>query len=642
VENIRRPNRWYFSLRMRLALIFSILAIAAIGITILVLYLNFSQMIREDLRQRIISIVAVAALQQNGDEFASITSEKDPLYEKFRLQNLKIRRSDPEIAYIFTISKDAKGLYFVVDAGDPGETNIARFGERYTDPSETLKDNYDTMQSALADPGIYTDIYGKFLSAYAPIFNKQGDRVGAIGVDLLADTVVAKEQEFLTISLIVFLVSLFLVAVAGWFFGNTIARPINDLASSANKIAAGDFSRRVEVKTTTTEIAELAYDFNIMTNSLNELVQDLENRVEERTRTLQQRTDELVTVSSKMERRATQFSAVALVARAISSVQKLEDLLPRIATVVSEEFQFYHVGIFLLDEPREYAVLAASNSSGGQRMLERGHKLRVGQVGIVGFVAGTGQARIALDTGTDAVYFNNPDLSETHSEMALPLLIRDVVIGILDVQSIKTNAFDEEDIELLGIVADQVSIAIQNANQFQAAQKAYEEAEAANKKYIRQEWRSLVREQRRLGYRFSTAGVGPLKAPNQSPEIEEATSTGQTQVVEADNRSQLVIPIRLRGQLIGMLNVQAEGKRIWDQDEIDITEAAAERVALAMENARLVDASQAQASRERTISEITSRIGASVNLRNMLQTAVEELGRILPGSDVVVQLESKE
>ena len=228
-----------------------------------------------------------------------------------------------------------------------------------------------------------------------------------------------------------------------------------------------------------------------MTRALQDTVQSLESRVAERTADLERRTLEMENNSRETERRASQLRAVAMVARAISSIQDLQDLLPNIASVISKEFNFYHAGIFLVDDAKEFAVLVASNSEGGQRMLKRNHKLKIGEVGIVGFSAATGQARIALDTGEDAVYFDNPDLPTTRSEMALPLRVGENVIGILDVQSEQTGAFDEEDIELLSIVADQVSIAIQNARQFQAAQKAAEEAEEVYRRYIRSEWRTL-------------------------------------------------------------------------------------------------------------------------------------------------------
>ncbi len=625
-------------LRTILAVSFSALAILVVAAVITTLYFGFRQQIREDLRKRIMNMAALAALQQSGDELVQISSENDPIYQSVRAQNLHIANIDPDVAYVYTMRKDEQGIYFIVDVGGPDYQDTAQFGERYPDASSLLQENFDTLENAIADQDIYTDSFGSFLSGYAPIRNSQGAKVGVIGLDLKADVVIEKERQFIIVSLVVFILSLVVIAASGLAIGNSIARPISLLTNSANRIAAGDLSHQVNVNTAASEIDELANDFNLMAVSLQALVDGLESRVDERTTELQQRTLELESKSRETERRANQLNAVAVVARAISSIRDLQDLLPNITAVISEEFNFYHTGIFLLDNTKEFAILAASNSEGGQRMLKRGHKLKVGETGIVGFSAATGQARIALDTGEDAVFFDNPDLPATRSEIALPLRIGDDVIGILDVQSEQTGAFDEKDIELLSIVADQVSIAIQNARQFQEAQKAAEEAEEIYRRYIRSEWRTLVRETKRLGYRYSKAGVGPLKSPVHSTEVNEAAATGKTSASKKETRTQIVAPIKLRNEVIGILNVTSDNEHVWDQDEIDITEAVAERVALAVENVRLLESSQSQASRERTISAVTSRIGASVNMRSILQTAVEELGKIIPGADVVIQL----
>jgi GAF domain-containing protein len=226
--------------------------------------------------------------------------------------------------------------------------------------------------------------------------------------------------------------------------------------------------------------------------------------------------------------------------------------------------------------------------------------------------------------------------------MGLPLRSGNKVIGVLDIQSEETAAFDERDIELLSIVADQISIAIQNANQFQEAQSALEEARTAYRQYVQREWRTFIHEEKRLGYRYSPAGVGPLKARVRSNDIEIANATGQTRTSQTESQTQIVVPIKLRGEVVGVLNIKTDGFHPIDSDEVDVTEAVAERVALAMDNMRLLKTSQDQAARERTISAIASKIGASTNLKNVLQTAVEELGRIMPGADVTIQLGSNE
>lgn len=632
------PTTSRFSLRLLLVLSFSVLATLVVAIVISTLYIRYSRQMREELRQRAADLAAIAALQQNGDELVQIASEADPLYEKMRQQNQRIADISPEIAYVYTMRKDEQGIFFVVDVAGSKYEDTALFGERYPDASPVLLNNFDTMETAIADEEIYTDSFGSFLSGYAPIRNSQGEKVGVIGVDLSADAVIEREQRFLIHALGIFGLSLAVILLGGLLTGMRLAQPINLLTQSANRIAAGDFTHRVQLPPVSREVTELADDFNRMADAFQNLVATLERRVQERTEELQQRTQELEIKSRQAARRLNQFRAIAEVARSISAIENLQDLLPRIAAVISQEFGFYHTGIFLIDDDKEYAVLAASNSEGGQRMLKRGHQLKIGETSIVGFAALTGQARIALDTGEDAVYFNNPDLPTTRSEMAIPLRAGNQVIGVLDVQSEQVNAFSQEDIELLSIMADQVSIAIQNAQQFQATQRAAAEAQQAYRRYIRGEWRTLLRETGRMGYRYSKAGVGPLKARVQSLEIQEAEATGLTRVSTNETSKPLVVPIKLREEVLGVLSISASGGRLWDPDEVDIVEAVVERVALAIENLRLLETSRAQAMREQTISAVSARIASSVNLQSILQTAVEELGRILPGSEVVIQL----
>ena len=165
----------------------------------------------------------------------------------------------------------------------------------------------------------------------------------------------------------------------------------------------------------------MAKTFNSMTGRVRDLIGNLEQRVAERTQAL--------------ERRAIQLQAAADVGGTAARLRDLDELLRQVTRLISQRFGFYHVGIFLLDERGEYAVLRASNSEGGQRMLTRGHKLKVGQVGIVGYVTGAGEARIALNVGEDIQYFNNPDLPTTQSEMALPLIVGGRILGALDIQS---------------------------------------------------------------------------------------------------------------------------------------------------------------------------------------------------------------
>ncbi|MFN2303496.1 MAG: GAF domain-containing protein, partial [Anaerolineales bacterium] len=219
---------------------------------------------------------------------------------------------------------------------------------------------------------------------------------------------------------------------------------------------------------------------------LRSLQSNLEVLIEERTNELAQRSIELETANQSNQQRAAQFEAIAQVANAIASIRTLKELLPKITQYISEKFNFYHIGIFLNDASNQYAILSAANSEGGQRMLARRHQLKIGEQGIVGSVASTGAPRIALDVGEDATFFNNPDLPNTHSEMALPLTISGKTVGVLDVQSTEPEAFDQDDLQILSILADQVSLAIENARLFEESSKSITEAEALYRQYLRQ------------------------------------------------------------------------------------------------------------------------------------------------------------
>jgi signal transduction histidine kinase len=149
----------------------------------------------------------------------------------------------------------------------------------------------------------------------------------------------------------------------------------------------------------------------------------------------------------------------AQVARDATAIRDVAELLDTAVHLISDRFDFYHAGIFLVEG--EYAVLCAASSPGGQQMLAHGHKLKVGEVGIVGHVALMGEPRIALDVGTEAVFFDNPHLPGTRSEIALPLKVRGEVIGVLDVQSLESAAFSDEDVGILLTLADQIAVAIE-------------------------------------------------------------------------------------------------------------------------------------------------------------------------------------
>jgi GAF domain-containing protein len=369
----------------------------------------------------------------------------------------------------------------------------------------------------------------------------------------------------------------------------------------------------------------------IANRELTDLKVSLEQRVQERTTELQQRGIELEFANQQIQRRATQLEALAQVMQAITSVRDLQELLPRIASVISDKFGFYHVGVFLLDEAHEYAMLSATNSDGGRRMLERKHRLRVGAEGIVGHVTAVGEPRVALDVGKDPVFFNNPDLPETHSEMALPLRIEDRIVGALDVQSKEAGAFTGDDIQMLSLLANQVSLAIENARLFDETRTALAEAEATSRQFTREAWGRLPTEHNLIGYRYTITGASPLSEPVDLTGIYKGNSPNKQM-----ETNQILVPIELRGETIGTLVVQSPSTESLTSDQLDLIKAVAERVALSAENARLFEETTRRAERERLVSDITSKVRSLNDPQAMIQIAAEELRKALGASRVEV------
>lgn len=362
---------------------------------------------------------------------------------------------------------------------------------------------------------------------------------------------------------------------------------------------------------------------------LRNLQISLEERVKERTAELTKRSLELETANQQIQGRATKFEAVTQATQALSSIRDLQELLPRIASVISENFGFYHVGVFLLDEVNEFAVLTATNSEGGRKMMARNHRLRVGEQGIVGNVTLRGKPRVAMDVGEDAVYFDNPELPDTHSEMALPLMSGSQIIGALDVQSTERSAFTDEDVQMLSLLANQVSLAIENARLFDETRRALTESETVSRQNIREAWAKLPAEQNLAGYRYTLTGAVPLSSPVEIADPDNGTiKPGQKET------SRIVVPIELRGEKIASLIVQSAASV--NEDQLDLIRAVAERVAISAENARLFDETTRRAERERTVSEITGKIRSVNDPQAMIQIAIEELRNALGASRVEI------
>jgi len=404
-------------------------------------------------------------------------------------------------------------------------------------------------------------------------------------------------------------------------------KPIQTILQAAREIADGSSTKIIRLPMevhNSADLAGLVAAFDRMFIQLRDAVRNVDLRVQERTQVL--------------ERRTGQLQASVQVSRQAAQIRDLEQLLNESTRLVAAQFDFYHAGIFILDRDGEYAILRAANSAGGQDMLARQHKLKVGKEGIVGYVANTGLPRIALDVGADAVFFTNPDLPSTRSEMALPLFAaaragaQRQVIGVLDVQSVVSNAFQAEDIEILQVLADQISLAMENARLFEESRAAFNELNRQFSSRTLQSWSERLRG-RGLAYRYDRISTQPV---------------AQASLPETAAMSPWVlrVPIRLQsgssdqpGAELGYILLRRdESEAPWTGEEQMLVEDALAQIIPALENARLLEEIQQTAQLDTLVGQITTRLTESLTLGSVMSKTVSEIGAALGAKRVRIQL----
>jgi len=343
-----------------------------------------------------------------------------------------------------------------------------------------------------------------------------------------------------------------------------------------------------------------------------------------------------MTNDTHSERHATLLKAAARAAKNITTILDPYELLQRTVDIICDEFGFYYAGVFLLDDMKQYAVLKAGRGEPGRAMLNAGHKLAIGGNSMIGACIANRQGRIALDVGAEAVFFENPHLPKTRSEMALPLVVNDEAIGALTVQSTAEAAFKDEDIAALQTMADQLAIAIQNSHLHRQAERRSRLLKAANR--VGKEVTSILDLEELLPhtvniiceayglyyagvfllddageYAVLRAGYGKagkamvadghkLKVGTDSMigaciamgEARIALDVGEERVHFKNphlphTRSEMALPLIYGGKTLGAVTIQSSEERAFSEDDITTLLTMAEHLAVAINNALLIE-----------------------------------------------------
>jgi GAF domain-containing protein len=352
------------------------------------------------------------------------------------------------------------------------------------------------------------------------------------------------------------------------------------------------------------------------------------------------------------ERNASLLRATATVGQLTATLLNMDELLARAVELIRDQFAFYHVQVFLVNELGDQAILAASTGEVGQQLLERQHRLAVGSRSVIGRVTQSGEPALARDTDHDAVYYRNELLPNTRSELALPLLDSEKIIGALDVQSTRPDAFQPNDMQALQVLANQLATAIRNARLFeqqrlsaQENKRFFLEAEAnlreiqrLNQQLTKTGWADFLRDYRtRSGVTLEADRV--VQDAGWSETLVAASAKREPITRTNGDGRVIAVPVMLRGEVIGAIEVEP-GTEVNEADAVDMVQAVAQRLAVSLDNARLFEEAQVATAQEQHINAIVSQYQSVTSVDDLLRITLTELSQSLGAQRGAIRLGS--
>lgn len=345
-----------------------------------------------------------------------------------------------------------------------------------------------------------------------------------------------------------------------------------------------------------------------------------------------------------------QLQTITEIGQVANSTLDNEQLLPELVEMIRRQMSFYHVQIFLVDTDTNLAILTASTGRSGQQLLARGHSLGVGSRSVIGQATGRGTVVYATDTSLDPVHHANEFLPATRSEIALPLFDNAQVIGALDVQSVRPNAFSTADIATLEIMANQIAIAIINARLFkhyqtsleekqalyEASERTLQEVERLNRQLTAQAWTEYLSDEQR-DYGVQLDGSAVHRQTDWTPALQAAIHNAASVVQSAGEQATIAVPLDVRGQVLGAIEVTLPPNAQREEAQ-DLVEAVANRLGLTLDNTRLFEEARTLAQQEHVINEIGGRLQEASEVDDMLQVALLELRQVLNAESGAIRL----
>jgi GAF domain-containing protein len=568
------------------------------------------------------SVRSISPLLEDGQFIGMLEVGLD--YDQAFLEQLKAKHNADLTMWILAEAAAPAGLEPAVDAPPPpspklffyASTTSTRFPLAAGVYQRVLAGGQPEIEFVAADGQEWAVLV-------APLLAYGGRTIGILEIAQPRTAgLLALQQSQQNILLVAGGLALFALALT-WIASNyVVLRPLGHLTAVARRQLAGDTTARVELLPAD-EFGQLGQTLNTLNEELDEFLKNQEAVIQTRT---------------------TQLQLTLEIAKRLSSILELDHLLEAVITLTHDLFKLYHTHIYLLDDQREALKIVAGHGEAGAQMKATGHSIPLSAAqSLVARAARSGEVVRVDNVRLDENWLPNPLLPDTWSEMAVPIQLEGVVVGVLDVQSDRVAAFDEQYGATLAAVAGQIAVAMRNARRFAETAHALAEAEKVQQLYLQHGWQSYFSRQQRIVHQQVIPDAQPI-APDLLAQAKQSLTAGKATAIAApEGQAILAAPLSIRGQIVGHVRIHETNKtRRWTPDEIALLEAVSEQMAVAIENARLFEETGRQAGREKLIAEMTRHVWASSELERVMQTAVEELGVTLNASKVVIRLGTEE
>jgi len=335
---------------------------------------------------------------------------------------------------------------------------------------------------------------------------------------------------------------------------------------------------------------------------------------------------------------------ISINSRIFNSIKDIDQVLQEIAGLISERLGFLGVYIFVIEtdlgqeiyttgdgSSGEQLILRAANTQGGRQLIENGYSLTLNQDNIVSTAA-----RIRTPIFGSNGHSSPPDLETIdpmidHSEVGLPLLVGEKLLGVLYLQGSVASLLTREELDLLQTLAHQLSITIDNTSMLFLTYMNQQSLEQEAGNLGQKSRQNLLRNQPERGYCTDSSGEPVFVNDTWHPVMIEAKESGQiafgNPVADAYT---LAVPVKIRDQVAGVVRLRKplDGGE-WRPEEVSLVERLSDRLSAALESARLFEETRRAAEREHLTSEITTRMRSTNDPQAVLQIAARELRKAL-------------